>query len=59
MKLRIREHVDGSWQLERKEWWQLEWRHVHLFHVISNDNAYNRAKEYAMKIKDLRIEVIK
>jgi len=48
MRVRIRQTPRGYWEVESKKWWQFAWNFEEAF---LGDNAYDRAYEYARKIK--------
>ena len=59
MKVRIREEADGFWRVETKEWYDLFWQYENCFLDREGKTAYERAKEYAVRMKNLRVEEIK
>ena len=44
MRVRIKKDADGTWTVESKKWYELEWRYQKC---MSGDNAEKRALEYA------------
>ena len=56
MRIRIKEEANGRWIVESKKWWQFTWRWEETFY---DQFAYEKAKAYAERMKNLRIEEIK
>jgi hypothetical protein len=48
MRVRLRQHpLGGTWYVETKRWWYLEWHRVEDF---CGDNALERATQYAERL---------
>lgn len=54
MRVRVRLHPKQYWVVETKSWF-FDWEYAELF---MGDNAYERAKDYALRLKHPQIEEI-
>ena len=48
MKVRLRLDPNQHWYVESKRWYEFNWQHENLF---AGDEAYERAKDYALRLK--------
>lgn len=57
MRVRIRLHPLGKeyWFVETKRWYEFDWQYENLF---AGDEAYKRAKDYAVLLKHPQIKDI-
>jgi hypothetical protein len=55
MRVRLRLDPNQRWYVEFKSWFYFEW---HCHESFGGDNAYKRAKDYALKLKHQQIEEI-
>lgn len=55
MRVRIRLHPKEYWVIETKRWYEFDWQYENLF---AGDNAYERAKAYAVLLKHPQLEEI-
>jgi hypothetical protein len=55
MRVRLRLTPRKCWVVETKYWYEFNWRFEELF---VGDNAYERAKDYAVLLKNPQVEEI-
>ncbi|CAB5222754.1 hypothetical protein UFOVP376_23 [uncultured Caudovirales phage] len=55
MRVRLRLSPKQYWVVESKRWYDFDWQYKEDFY---GDNAYERAKAYALRLKHPRIEEI-
>jgi hypothetical protein len=55
MRVRLRFSPKQYWVVESKYWYGFNWQYEDLFW---GDNAYERAKDFALKLKNPQIEEI-
>ena len=55
MRVRIRLHPKEYWVVETKRWYEFDWQYENLF---AGDEAYEHAKDYAVRLKHPQIEEI-
>lgn len=55
MRVRISLHPKEYWVVETKRWYEFDWQYENLF---VGDEAYKRAKDYAVLLKHPQVEEI-